>query len=424
MVAMNRREILKLAGVSAISGRVHIRADETLKSGKFPPIRQITQGPKYHWFGYYDKLQFSPDNKLVLCNQVAFENRTPQPDDEIAVGMIDIGHGDKWVELGKSRAWNWQQGCMLQWVPGSDREVIWNDREGDHYVCHILDIQSGKKRTIPHPVYALSPDGSWAIAPSFSRLAEMRPGYGYAGVPDTFTKELAPKEVGIFRIDLKTGDQRLLISLADVVSRFPFQSKDPKRDKHWFNHLLVNQDGSRFVFLHRWRPPETGHLTHMISSSADGSDYRVLIGSGAVSHFIWRDPKAILAYAKPKEGMDWGFFVFQDTPELQYEAIGKGILTTDGHCTYLPGNRWILNDTYRDKNKIQHPHLFDTKTAKRVELGEMYLADPYLTGSRFNEWRVDLHPRFSRDGRLVTIDSPYTGQGRQLHLIDISEIVG
>ena len=32
--------------------------------------------------------------------------------------------------------------------------------------------------------------------------------------------------------------------------------------------------------------------------------------------------------------------------------------------------------------------------------------------------------RFSPDGRSVVIDSPHTGQGRQLHLIDISEIVG
>jgi hypothetical protein len=420
---MLRRDLIKSSIFSPLAFATATLANQTNSDGKFPPIRQITKGPKYHWFGYYDKLQFSTDHKLVLCNQSTFENRSPGPDDEIAVGMIDISKKDEWIELGKSRAWCWQQGCMLQWLPGSDREVIWNDRDGDHYVCHILDIHSGRKRTIPHPIYALSPDGSWGIAPSFSRLADMRPGYGYAGVPDRFTNDLAPEEVGIFRIDLKTGEQKLLISLADVVKKFPFQSKNPARDKHWFNHLLVNQDGSRFVFLHRWRPPETGHLTHMISASPDGSDYRVLIGSGAVSHFIWRDSKSILAYAKPRENMNWGFFVFQDSPELQYEEIGKGILTSDGHCTYLPGNRWILNDTYRDKNKIQHPHLFDTQTSKRVELGEMLLPDPYVTGSRFNEWRVDLHPRFSRDGRLVTIDSPYTGQGRQLHLIDISKIV-
>jgi Tol biopolymer transport system component len=34
-----------------------------------------------------------------------------------------------------------------------------------------------------------------------------------------------------------------------------------------------------------------------------------------------------------------------------------------------------------------------------------------------------LHPRFSRDGRSVTIDSPHLG-GRQIYLIDIRGIVG
>lgn len=416
---INRRTLLKTSSASFMTNRLLASRYEHA----FPPVRQITKGPHFHWFAYYDKLQFSTDNKLVLCNQATFENRSPGPDDKIKVGMIDISNGDKWHELGSSQAWCWQQGCMLQWVPGSDREVIWNDRIDDQFVAHILDVQSGKKRTIPAPIYALSPDGSWGISTSFSRLNDMRPGYGYAAIADPFKNESAPEETGIFRVDLKTGEQKLLISLADVVKNSPPQANNLKGVKHWFNHLLVNTDGSRFVFLHRWRTPESGHLTHMISSAADGSDFRVLIGSGAVSHFIWKDSKQVLAYAKPKAVMSWGFFVFQDTPELQYEEVGKGVLVGDGHCTYLPGNRWILNDTYRDKNKIQHPHLFDTRTNRRIELGEMVLTDPYVTGSRFNEWRVDLHPRFSRDGRLVTIDSPYTGQGRQLHLIDISGIV-
>jgi hypothetical protein len=39
------------------------------------------------------------------------------------------------------------------------------------------------------------------------------------------------------------------------------------------------------------------------------------------------------------------------------------------------------------------------------------------------EWRVDTHPRFSRDGRLVCIDSPAGLNGRQLWLLDIREIL-
>lgn len=417
---MNRRDFF--ASLAALAGASQI--GRSIDAADFPPIRQLTKGPKFHWFGYYDKLQFSPDDRFVLCNQVDFENRSPRPDDSCTVGLIDLRDNDRWTPLGTTKAWCWQQGCMLQWLPGSASEIIWNDREGDRFVSHILDTKSGKKRTLPHPVYAMAPDGSWAIAPNFSRLNDMRPGYGYAGVPDPLPDTSAPDSYGITRVDLRSGSTSLLLSLADIAARFPFEADEPKRVKHWFNHLLVNPTGTRFVFLHRWRTPEGRHLTHMITADPDGKNVRLLIGSGFVSHFIWKDASTILAYAKPKKDMDWGFFEFADDGSGKFVEIGKGILIGDGHCTYLPGNRWILNDTYRDKNKIQHPHLFDTVTRRRVELGEMQLPDPYVTGSRFNEWRVDLHPRFSRSGKLVTIDSPYTGQGRQLHMIDIAGIVG
>ena len=92
------------------------------------PIRALTSGPKFHWFSYYDKRQFDPSMRYVLGMEVDFEHRSPTAEDEIAVGMVDLADGDRWIELGRTRAWCWQQGCMLQWRPGSETEVMWNDR--------------------------------------------------------------------------------------------------------------------------------------------------------------------------------------------------------------------------------------------------------------------------------------------------------
>src|SRR6187402_1352162 len=79
-----------------------------------PPVRAITRGPRHHWFGYYDKFQFDVSNRFVLGLEANFEHRMPRPDDVIGIGMVDLQDVDRWTPLGESRAWNWQQGCMLQ----------------------------------------------------------------------------------------------------------------------------------------------------------------------------------------------------------------------------------------------------------------------------------------------------------------------
>jgi hypothetical protein len=56
-------------------------------------------------------------------------------------------------------------------------------------------------------------------------------------------------------------------------------------------------------------------------------------------------------------------------------------------------------------------------TDRRIDLGQ-FLSPPGYTG----EWRCDLHPRFSPDGKKVVIDSTHEGNGRQMYLIDIKDV--
>jgi hypothetical protein len=304
---------------------------------------------------------------------------------------------------------------MLQWLPGSKTEVIYNDRENDHYISHILDVKTRKTRKLPAPVYAVSPDATWAIHPEFGRLHDTRPGYGYAGVPDKNRDVPAPKDAGIWRLDLKSGKHDLLIPFSRVAA-IPNEVDDMTGAKHWFNHLLVSPDGKRFVFLHRWiKPGDKTFATRMVTSNPDGTDLYVLDPYGQTSHFIWRDPSHILAWARhPSDGDK--FYLYEDNTK-KVEVIGRGVMTVNGHCTYLPDKRWILNDTYPDKERLQHPYLFNTETGKRTPLGHFLMPKEYG-----GEFRCDNHPRFSPDGRKVTIDSPHEG-GRQIYLIDISSIV-
>jgi hypothetical protein len=410
---LTRRDFLTTSAAAWATG---LCAAHGLRAGEatLPPVRAITRGPKFHWFAYYDKLQFDPTNRYVLGMEVDFEHRSPTPEDAIKVGMIDLADGDRWIELGQSTAWCWQQGCMLQWRPGSTDEVLFNDRQGDRYVCRILNVKTRVQRTVPHPIYAVSPDGRWAVATDFRRLGDTRPGYGYHGIPDPNRDVLAPEDSGIWRVDLETGRQDLLISLADIV-KIPFPGRDLSRAKHWFNHLLVNPDGTRFEFLHRFMEPgASARVTRMFTAAPDGSELRIVDTNGVTSHFIWRDPQHILAWSKQPGP---GFYVFEDQQGGKVELVGPGMPIGDGHCTYLPGNQWVLCDTYPDRNRHQSVYLYHVPSDRVVPLGQ-FLSPKEYTG----EWRCDTHPRFSRDGRSVTIDSPHQG-GRQIYLIDIRGIV-
>ena len=415
---LNRRSFLASACAVSLCGGLggRIEAMHPIDNR----VRQITRGPLHHWFGYYDKLQFDPSSRFVLGMQVGFEHRSPKPDDQIGIGMVDLKNGESWVKLGKSNAWCWQQGCMLQWLPGSSREIIWNDREDGRFIARVMNVMTGESRTLSHPVYSVSPDGKYAVAPDFRRINDVRPGYGYAGFEDPYADDPAPQDSGIVRVDLHSGNADLILSLADIArtGNIPNQKLGIK---HYFNHLLFSPDGSRFIALHRWRYPDGSRLTRAITANSDGSDVRIVCPNGYTSHFIWRDAESILAQSRHWDGNDgWGNFLFQDVDGGgDVREVGRGVLDPSGHVSYLPGGQWILNDTYpKTRERIQTPHLYEIASGKRIDLAAFHLPAAY-TG----EWRGDTHPRFSPDGKTVCVDVPVAGEGRQLHLIDVSDIV-
>ena len=415
-MSVTRRELLR-ASIAAGLGLGAASLSSSALAGTLPPVRPLTSGPRFHWFSYYDKLQFDLTGRHVLGMEVSFEHRLPEAADPVRLGMVDTADQDRWIDLGVSNAWCWQQGCMLQWLPGSDREVAFNDRERDRFICRIQNTRTGESRSLPAPIYALSPDGRTGIGCNFSRLWDVRPGYGYPGLIDPDADKPAPTNSGVYSLDLHTGEQRLLISVAQVLKLgTPFP--DWGQAKHYFIHLLFSPDGKRLIVLHRWRTPQKHAGTRMFTTAADGSDIRLVDANGLTSHFIWRDERYILAFSdQPSRGKR--FYLFDDWGERAPEPVGPDAMLADGHCTYLPGNKWILNDTYPGRDRLQSPYLYEVTTGRRVALGHFH-SPPEYTG----EWRVDTHPRVSPDGKKVVIDSPHGGNGRQMHLIDIAGIVG
>lgn len=390
------------------------------------PCRAITKGPRHHWFGYYDKREFDSSNTLVLSNEVTFEGRSPTGDDTISVGYVDTTNDDQWTPIGTSNAWGWQQGCMLQWIGNDGKRVLWNDRQGDAFVCRMHDLDTGRTRTLGKPIYTISPDGKYGLSADFRRIDNLRPGYGYDGLADPHVDQRAPQESGVWRVDLETGRDELILSLADVAD-MPWSDGDKHASAwHYFNHLLVSPDSERFIVLHRYRPefdPKTlqydgGFVTRMLTVAMDGSDRYILDPSGYTSHFIWKDSEVVTMWTKPA-GQQSGFYDFVDKTD-RVRPVGHDKMPTNGHNTYLPApyHDWILNDTYPDRQtRRQTVYLYHVPSGRRFDLGH-FPSPPSYKG----EWRCDTHPRSSNDGTKVAIDSPHDG-GRQVYLLDIADLL-
>jgi Tol biopolymer transport system component len=78
----------------------------------------------------------------------------------------------------------------------------------------------------------------------------------------------------------------------------------------------------------------------------------------------------------------------------------------------------MVCDTYPlGTDRLQELFLYHVETGARIDLGAFHAADRF-TG----DIRCDLHPRWSPDGKTISIDSVHEGS-RQIYLVDVSEAV-
>ncbi len=387
---------------------------------KHLPIVPATQGPKHHFFGYFDKYPWNLSSRKLLSLETDFAGRQPEVGEKASILVLDLLADFAPTEVAQTDAWCWQQGCMLQWLPNCpETKIIYNDREGDHFVSRILDLESGDCRTLCRPIYCLSPDGKWALSVNFSRLDRERAGYGYPGGRDPGLRINAPADDGIWLVDLQRNEARLVISL-EQITRDYFRSGPygMQNTPGWFNHLLISPDSRRFAFFHRWRTWQNGvkwHLTQMFTANLDGSDIYPLNLEDMSSHYTWVANDRIINFSN-RFASGWHYHLFTDRTQ-DIEIIAQDIFPGDGHCSYSSDGKWMLTDCYpTPESPFRKLFLYDLNRQQAYEIGSFY-SNLNLPGPT----RCDLHPTWSRDNRSVCIDSFHTGT-RQIYLIDVTPI--
>lgn len=366
------------------------------------------------FFGYYDITPFSPDESKLLAMHAPLENVTPAPNSQVKVGYYDLNQqAPEFQAVDISSTWCWQMGCRLQWYPAAgENAILYNRLVNGKYGSVIQDISTKNiLKAYSYPMYAVSPDGRWGLSINFSRLQKLRPGYGYATLPDKTQSDLAPIRDGIWRIEMETGRAKFLLSLRRVKDIKPHKSMEAA--EHYFNHLLFNPSSTRFLFMHLW-VKDGKRYSRLLTADCDGSNIHVVNNEGVSSHYTWKNDDFILVYSFHKEN-GFNYYLYQDKSSERM-IVGKDILKEDGHPTFIPSSNDLITDTYPNINRIQSLIYYHFKSNNYSVIHSSYVPDSFK-----GEIRCDFHPRLSNSGSFVCIDELIDFR-RTMKIIDISRL--
>lgn len=371
-------------------------------------LKMVSGNAPESFFGYYDKSPVSPDGAHIIYQSTTQPTQLPpDPLKPVEVVCQNLQTSDVVARL-DSAAYNWQQGTKLQWI-GPDR-FAFNayDRESACYVAQVYDLAQGKvAQTLPMPIYDCYGD-QFALTLNFDRLARLAPDYGYFCHMDRDLHLKALDDDGIWRMDMSTGEDRLILSLQTLAQLCPLTSMQGA--KHSVNHIMIAPDGKRFMVIHRWY--QSGRrYDRLVVCAVDSSSPTVVADEGMVSHCFWRNSAQIFSYLR-SSGKDAYFMLNADTGAVR--QVGEGIIDGfgDGH-PHIHGSK-VVFDTYPNKARMKKLFLYDLDDGALEELGE------FFEGFKFYaETRCDLHPRFSPNGKQVFFDSVHNGR-RELYAISLA----
>lgn len=398
------------------------------------PVLPCSSGPQAHFAGYYEIIPWHHGGRWMLAMEAPPLRRYMEPEDEAAIVLLDLHGGAAPRVIDTTTAWNWQQGAQATWVGPASDLIAYNVRAADGVSFHarVRHAFRDETRDLPLPIYSLTADGRTGLGLSYQRLRYCHPTIGYAVRGDPTVPVGHPADDGLFAIDLTRGTARLILDLQRLAATGHHPSMEGA--VHWITHPMPDPSGRRVAFLHRYAHDVSAQRFwsfRLATVGLDGCDLRILGGvvsphaPGAAdatlpadgfawSHPHWLDDGHAMAWAGAGPR---GYVVFADRVGVPPRILGPDCLTANGHYSFCPtDHRWMLSDTYPDALGVQTLFLYRMDTGVRYNVAR-FAADPAQRG----HLRCDLHPRWSRDGRTVCVDSTHQGT-RQMYLVDVSTL--
>ena len=427
---MNRTSVIAFAAACAVAAH----AGEPAPFPDWGKPYAITSGPHEHLLAcYYGINSWSPNQRYVSVLRTDLNGRLPEPGERCTLGLVDLKDGNKFIPVTTTACWNFQEATMAHWL--NDDEIIFNDVRDGKFKAVVINWRTKKERVLPMPISAVSTDMKWALSINYARLSIVRPDYGYAGDGQDPRETVEwPDDDGLWKMDLKTGETKLILSVAAARHLMPAtkQVKDkPGRPLAYFCHTIISKDDAKIFFLARsidWFDKKI-HKTSIWQTTSltvnnDGTELRRCFKDGWMgSHFNWAPDGShkLLVTAvwngekrEPGSRFDWSPVEFSVGEEEKVRRIGGGALDKDWHYLYSPDGKFMSGETYWTMN-FERPWILVRLSDEMTKpIGSFYVPKEY----RGTHWRCDLHARYRPDGKQIAFNSVHEGT-RQVYFFDI-----
>ena len=424
---MKRRKFITTTAYSSL-GVLGLRSPGFLHSSNFTTqIQQITKGPEHHLFGYIGQSLTIPWNlsgNRLLTLSSPFINHLPAGNEPAGVCLV---HTDKpegkffhIEKIDESRGWNTQQGTMFYWNPDNpENQFFFNDRDkktGKVFTV-LFDIKQGRRvreykfEDTPVGNSGVCPAGKSFLAINYARMARLRAVTGYKGATDWTEGIMAPENDGIFKIDINSGQKKLLVSFKTMQTEIEKKGIDTEGESLFINHTLWNRDGNLFCFFIRagWKKDgrKKKRTNVFCTMNADGTGLvvdRPFIGG----HPEWGIGQQMIG----RKGDDQ--IIIDIISENIMGKIGnpEAIPNPEGDISLSPNGNWFVNGYGKDSKLYYNiVRLSDGKWTRTTGINK---------GKYSGDVRIDPAPRWNRENNQILVQGIADDGTEQLFIITIS----
>lgn len=392
--------------------------------------------------GYHDIRPFNSQNEnLILLHK--YPKNLTNYEEKIKIDICLWNYISKDLSIiDSSYAWSWEQGSRLQWL--NQCEAIYNVNYDDKFKSCIYNIETKEKKILDFPIYSYSSITKKFLYIDYTRLWHYWKSYGYHSKSSTKLKDIDSD--GVFLSDFNNNIE-LLLSIKDAIKLCGLEKID---SPIFLAHPTFNPDGNKCVSLLRFINKSGNLISYLICTDLNLKKNKI-ISRERVSHFEWITNDKIVVWSRilnnklqsirnndflekfiivtlkkiinklnpniKKKLLNTHYHLI-DINNNNHKVLDKQNLTEDGHPQISTDNKYLITDTYPNKEGFQKLLLYNIKKDKTLELG-FFKSSEYL---KENKVKYDLHPRWSKSGKLISIDSSHEGN-RQSYIIDIENIL-